>query len=236
MKAPSKVIQAQIEKGAPLSAFAIEKLRNAGQDSALKANAHNVVLAMLEGKPIRQCDLDEAVQYYPDQANEWIASGGHVKEEKNLAEWTSIYRIAKDLGVSEQSIHQMIKRNLSVAPRPNSQGKYNRNEVKEFVSNRAYNTSRGGKDYKQKILEQEYRLKKVKADEAESLLIPRDEVFDLVQGIDIAVEAFSVALIDRLAHNDKEKEVGLKYAKAYFKNWRDSLASLVQYQGKRADF
>jgi predicted DNA-binding protein YlxM (UPF0122 family) len=232
MKAPSKVIQTQIEKGTPLSLFAIEKLKTAGHEDALRENAHNIVVAMLEGKSIRQFDLDQAMIFFPEQANEWLSSGGKVKEEKAVAEWTSIYAIAKELNVSEQSIHQMIKRNITVAPRPNSQGKYNRTEVKEFVANRAYNTSRGSKDYKQKILEQDFRLKKIKADEAENLLIPRDEVFDLVQGIDIAVEAFSVALIDKLAHNEKEKEEGLKYAKAFFKNWRDSLASLVRYEGK----
>lgn len=227
MKEPSKVIKSQLESGKPLSAFAVDKLRAGEQEQALKANAHNVVLSMLEGKTIRQHDLDEALAYYPDSANEWLASGGKVKEERSLAEWTSIYQIAKELNVSEQSIHQMIKRNLTVAPRPNSQGKYNRTEVKEFVSNRAYNTSRGSKDYKQKILEQEYRLKKVKADEAEGLVIARATVVDILYDADVTLETVLKAMVKECSTDETRQDKLLKKAKIHFKRWRDYLASLA---------
>lgn len=226
MKAPTKIIKEQLEKGQPLSLFAVEKLRTASQDEALKANANNIILAMLAGKPIRQHDLDEAVRYYPEQANQWLASGGRVKEEKALAEWTSIYQIAKEMGVSEQSIHQMMKRNITVAPRPNSQGKYNRNEVKEFVSNRAYSTSRGSKDFKQKILEQEYRLKKCKADEAERLVIARATVVDILTDADIVLETILKDFANECAKDEAQQKKLLVKAKAQFKRWREFIASL----------
>lgn len=227
MKPVSQVIQQSIEKGIPLSSFAIERLRTNNQDGILKANAHNIVLAMIEGKPIRQCDYEEAVTFFPEQANEWLASGGKVKEEKSLSEWTSIYAIAKELNVSEQSIHQMMKRNITVAPRPNSQGKYNRNEVKEFVANRAYNTSRGSKDYKQKILEQEFRLKKCKADEAEGLVIARATVIDILNDADITLESVLKAVIKDCTTDERKQEQQIKKAKIHFKRWREFIASLA---------
>ena len=227
MKAPSKVIQTQLEKGVPLSLFALEKLRTAGHQDALKANAHNIVVAMLEGKNIRQFDLDEALTHFPEQANEWLASGGKVKEEKSGAEWTSIYAIARELNTSEQSIHQMIKRNITVAPRPNSQGKYNRSEVKEFVANRAYNTSRGSKDYKQRILEQEYRLKKCKADEAEGLVIAKATAVDIFNDADIILEGVLKGMVKDLTKDEREQEKAIKKAKIHFKRWREFIASLA---------
>lgn len=225
MKAPSKVVQAQIEKGTPLSAFAIEKLRAKGNEEALKANAHNIVLAMLEGKPIRQVDLDEAVRYYPDQAKEWIDSGGTVKEEKGLAAWTSIYRIAKDLGMSEQNIHQVMKRNPTSAPRPNSQGKFNRNEVREFMESKSRDLTRGSKDYKQKILEQEYRLKKVKADEAEGLVLSKAEAEDIFGNADVVLESVLTHWVNAFCKEGREEEA-LAYAKVQFQFWRNHLEKI----------
>ena len=227
MKEPTKVIKAQLEKGQLLSAFAVEKLRSGGQEQALKANAHNVVLAMLEGKPIRKIDLDEALTYCPEQANEWLASGGKVKEDKRAPRWESIYAIAKERGCSEQSIHQMIKRNPTVAPRPNSQGKYNSDEVNQFMDNRSYNVGRGSKDYKQKILEQEYRLKKVKADEAEGLVIAKATVVDILHDADVTLESVLKSMVKECSTDDTKQAQLLKKAKVHFKRWRDYLASLA---------
>lgn len=227
MNNPSKVIKNQLEKGKPLSSFAVDKLRKANQEEALRANAHNIVLAMLEGKTISQLEFDEAEHYFPKESQEWKDAGGTVKDEKKLAEWTSIYQIARWLGASEQAIHQMIKRNSAVAPRPNHQGKYNKNEVKEFYENHSYSISKSSKDFKQKILEQEFRLKKCKADEAEGLVIAKATVIDILNDADITLEGVLKGMIKDLTKNEREQERAIKKAKIHFKRWREFIASLA---------
>lgn len=77
-KSAGEVIADRLRAGKPLSAFAVSQLRAQGQEGALRANAANVVRAMLEGRPISAGDLAEAERYHPDEAAKWRASGGRV--------------------------------------------------------------------------------------------------------------------------------------------------------------
>lgn len=77
-KSAGEVIAERLRAGRTLSAFAVAQLRSQGQEGALRANAANVVRAMLEGRIISACDLAEAERYHPDKAEEWKAAGGRV--------------------------------------------------------------------------------------------------------------------------------------------------------------
>lgn len=77
-KSAGEVIADRLRAGKPLSAFAVSQLRAQGQEGALRANAANVVRAMLEGRPITRDQLAEAERYFPAKARAWREAGGRV--------------------------------------------------------------------------------------------------------------------------------------------------------------
>lgn len=77
-KSAKDVVAAALERGTPLSAFAVAELREAEQEGALRANAANVVKAMLAGRPITREQFAEAERYFPAKARAWVESGGRV--------------------------------------------------------------------------------------------------------------------------------------------------------------
>ncbi len=72
------VVADALERGVPLAPFAVAELRAAEQEGALRANAANVVKAMLAGRPITRGQLAEAERYYPAKAKAWREAGGRV--------------------------------------------------------------------------------------------------------------------------------------------------------------
>ena len=70
------VVADALERGVPLAPFAVAELRAAEQEGALRANAANVVKAMLAGRPITRDQLAEAERYYPAKARAWREAGG----------------------------------------------------------------------------------------------------------------------------------------------------------------
>lgn len=72
------VVADALERGVPLAPFAVAELRAAEQEGALRANAANVVKAMLAGRPITRGQLAEAERYYPTKAKAWREAGGRV--------------------------------------------------------------------------------------------------------------------------------------------------------------
>lgn len=77
-KSAKDVVAAALERGTPLSAFAVAELREAEQEGALRANAANVIKAMLSGRPITRDQFAEAERYFPAKARAWVESGGRV--------------------------------------------------------------------------------------------------------------------------------------------------------------
>lgn len=72
------VVADALERGVPLAPFAVAELRAAEQEGALRANAANVVKAMLAGRPITRDQLAEAERYFPAKARAWVEAGGRV--------------------------------------------------------------------------------------------------------------------------------------------------------------
>ena len=77
-KSAKDVVAAALERGTPLSAFAVAELREAEQEGALRANAANVVKAMLAGRPITREQFAEAERYFPAKARAWVEAGGRL--------------------------------------------------------------------------------------------------------------------------------------------------------------
>lgn len=218
----------KLEKGEPISSYMISKLRNQNYTDALKLNASNIVKLMQAGKDITDVDLKEALAYFPDEATAWIEAGGKARETLSLGEWATIYAIAKHIGVSEQSLRQMIKRNPCDAPQPNERGQYNVQQLKHWHSQRSYNTTRDNKDTKQQILEQEYRIKKVKADREEELVIDKSVVESVLADADMTLEAVLKDFVKEIASDEEKQQHYLEKAKMQFDRWRAFICRISQ--------
>ena len=220
MKTLSDTLKRQLERGKPLAPLAVAKLRKAGNEAVLKANAGNIVKAMLTGGAVTAEQLDEAQRYFPEQAAEWLEAGGRVAQGKG-ERWITLTACARELGATQQNLYALITRHPDEAPRQRADGKYELAAVRDFY--RIY-TRRNAAPLKEQILEQELRLKRVKADEAEGLLIARATVVDILMEADIQLEAALTAMAKKYAGENYGKAIA--DAKTGFKRWREFLAEL----------
>lgn len=220
MKTLSDTLKRQLERGNPLAPFAVAKLRKAGNEAVLKANAGNIVKAMLTGGAVTAEQLEEAQRYYPEQAAEWLEAGGRVAQGKG-ERWMSLNAIAAEMGVTQPALYQMITRHPDEAPSKRADGKWEYGQVRDFYATR---TRRQNAPLKEQILEQELRLKRVKADAAEGLLIERATVVDILTEADVQLEAALTAMAKKYAGAQYERAI--EDAKTGFKRWREFLAEL----------
>lgn len=141
----------------------------------------------------------------------------------------SISVIAQDLGISRQALWQMMRNHPSEVPLQKSDGKYNREEMYAFWK-KFSNINTDSKSFRERIYEQEYRLKKVKADEAEKRVIPKALVIDLWRDTDVVLEnalkrAAQIAAKKRIVNPNYNEEALyeeiLEDLKPQFKRWRD---------------
>ena len=149
--------------------------------------------------------------------------------------YESIGKIAHEIGTSRQNLSKMLKRHREEAPQPNSKGKYNLEEVRAFYHHRTYKST-VCEDLKERILEQQYRLKKIKADEAEKRVIPKALVIDLWRDTDVVLEnalkrAAQIAAKKRIVNPNYNEEALceeiLEDIKPRFNRWRDFLKTLT---------
>lgn len=225
MKTLSDTLKRQLDKGKPLAPLAVAKLRKAGNDAVLKANAGNVVKAMLTGKAIKAEDLAEAERYFPEQAREWREAGGRVVGEKDEG-WLPLNAIATRIGARQSDVWKMLHAHPDEAPPQRADGKYELDAVRAFYEARSY---RSNASLKEQILEQELRLKRVKADEAEGMLIERATVVDILMEADVQLEAALTAMARKYGQ-DPDKAIA--DAQALFKRWREFLSELSTVKPK----
>lgn len=140
--------------------------------------------------------------------------------------YESIGKIAHEIGTSRQNLSKMLKRHSEEAPQPNSEGKYDLEEVRAFYHHRTYKST-VCEDLKAKILEQQYRLKKIKADEAEGLVIAKSMVVDLLMDADITLESVMKMFIEECSKDKAEQARLLERAKIHFNRWREFLKTLT---------
>lgn len=144
----------------------------------------------------------------------------------------SISRIAAELNTSKQALSQMIKRNKGTAPEPDADGKYSVSAVKAFYEARAYDTSESSSGLRIDILEQEYRIKKAKADEYEARFISKELALDMfTTGMQI-IESVLKSSIEVIGKDlsAKEKEREYRDARAQFRFMDEFIASLRDRQ------
>lgn len=82
------------------------------------------------------------------------------------------------------------------------------------------------KDMKIKILEQEYRFKKLKADRVEGLLESRDTMHDEIVNADRNLEEAMKHIIFKTTQDKEREKEYIEIAKEYFEVWRDFLRIL----------
>lgn len=230
MEGLSKANEERLNNGETLADYTVSRLRAKNSTDALKKNASNALDKIKAGKAVTSCELREAMAYYPDETHSFV-DGGKVKEKEVIGEWASVYAIAKHIGVSQQSMRQMIKRNPLDAPEPNCVGRYNVQELAQWYKQRSYSNGKESKDTRQQILEQEYRLKKVKADREEELVIDKSVVVAILTDADILLEALIKDMAKEIFPNDREKqEWWIERGKKHFENWRAFLQALHRPQ------
>ena len=228
MNGVSDTLKRQLERGKPLAPLAVAKFRKAGNEAVLKANAGNIVKAMLSGGAVTAEQLEEVQRYFPEQAAEWLEAGGKVAQGKG-ERWMSLNAIAAEMGVTQPALYQMITRHPDEAPAKRADGKWEYGQVRDFYATR---TRRQNAPLKEQILEQELRLKRVKADAAERLLIERATVVDILTEADVQLEAALTAMAKKYAGAQYERAI--EDAKTGFKRWREFLAELSGGSGGNA--
>lgn len=140
-----------------------------------------------------------------------------------------ISRIAAELDTSRQALSQMLKRHASIAPTPDAEGKYDAEAVKAFYSARAYATGDSAESLRLEILEQEHRLKKAKADEAESKVMPKEQAAEVLTDVVFIIEDILKAAVKHFYANRTEAERQRIYnnARKRFKRADDFLSGLA---------
>lgn len=219
MKTLSDALKRQLERGKPLTSFAIAKLRKAGNEAVLKANAGNIVKIMLTGGTLTAEHLEEVKRYYPEQAQEWLDAGGRVAGGKG-GRWLTLNACATEMGVRQSDLWRAIERHPAEAPRKRADGLYELAAIRDFYNEHSYKSNA---PLKEQILTQELRLKRVKADAAEGMLIERATVVDILMEADVQLEAALKAMAEKYAPNNP---TALDAAKAGFKRWREFLQDL----------
>lgn len=226
MTGVSDTLKRQLERGKPLAPLAVARLRKAENETVLKANAANVVKAMMTGRAITAEQLEEAQKYFPQEASDWLAEGGRVSGARKGERWMSLRACALELGTTQQGLYKLVQKHPDEAPRKRADGKYELGEVRDFF---AALTRRNNLPLKEQILEQELRLKRVKADAAEGLLIERSTVVDILTEADVQLEAALTAMAKK--YGGAQYERALADAKTAFKRWREFLAELSGAEG-----
>ncbi len=221
MSTLSQDIQRQLARGKPLAPLAVARLRKAGNETVLKANAGNIVKAMMTGKAITADQLEEARAYYPKEAEDWLEAGGRVSGAKKGERWMSLRACALELGATQQNLYKLIQKHPNEAPKKRADNKYEYGAVRDFY---AALTRRNNLPLKEQILEQELRLKRVKADAAEGLLIERSTVVDILTEADVQLETALTTMAKK--YGGAQYERALAEAKTAFKRWREFLAEL----------
>ena len=220
------ILKRQLDKGKPLAPLAVAKLRKAGNEAVLKANAGNIIKWMLAGKAIKAEDLAEAERYFPEQAREWRETGGLCVGEKD-GQWLNLTQISARIGARQSDVWKMLHAHPDEAPPQRADGKYELDAVRAFYEARSY---RSNASLKEQILEQELRLKRVKADEAEGMLIERATVVDILMEADVQLEAALTAMAKKYG---QDPDKAISDAQALFKRWREFLSELSTVKPKK---
>lgn len=131
----------------------------------------------------------------------------------------SLNAIAPIIGISRVALAKMMSNGGSETPSTVDGKNYYAIEVIEFWLNRAKKTNT---DVKKAILEEELRLKRVKADEAEKKVIKRSTVVDLFMMADVVIETV-INNVCQIAFKDdkREREKRKRECMNEFKFWRD---------------
>lgn len=159
------------------------------------------------------------------QAREWRETGGKVVGEKDEG-WLSLNAIATRIGARQSDVWKMLHAHPDEAPPQRADGKYELEAVRAFYEARSY---RSNASLKEQILEQDLRLRRVKADQAEGMLIERAAVVDILMEADVQLEAALTTMARKYGTKDAIIE-----AQALFKRWREFLAELSTVKPKKA--
>lgn len=139
--------------------------------------------------------------------------------------YESVNKIAKVIGTTRQNLAKMLKRHAEEAPKPDENGKYDLEEVRKFYHFRTY-TPECVDEIKLKALEQEYRLKKAKADEYEARFMSREDAYLIVKtSLEIIEKCLSNFMDDLNVTEEKRAELTRHYKVQFkrFYDYRDSL-------------
>lgn len=216
MRPLSETLKAKIEGGIPLSPFAVAQLRKAGQEQALKANAQNVIRAMLEGTRITEEQFEEARRYFPERAQEFLDAGGKIVEDKNARQTCSA--IARRLAIAQPTLYKLLRAHDD-APQPDAAGKYDAKEVTAWYLSHKVARAKPA-SLKEQALAEDVRIKRAKADMAEGKAIPRDEVEELF--LRIYNLCWATLLTNAKRYGSDEKEA-IENARADFAELRQKL-------------
>lgn len=138
--------------------------------------------------------------------------------------YDTVSQIAREIGTTRQNLAKMLQRHEN-APKPNEEGKYDLEAVRKFYNYRTY-VSEGVKDLKNSILEQEYRLKKAKADEAEDRVISTEIVKEILDEGEKVFERVLRDFINGIITDKEQRESAFKECRMQFKRWDNFRASL----------
>lgn len=137
----------------------------------------------------------------------------------------NIAQAAKVLGITRQTLGEMLKVNQADAPQRGEDGLFDFAELRRF--HEAHSKTRTPQDLKVRVLEEELRLKKVKADEAEDRVITKDLAFDMFCEGDRIMQSVLKETLDDLCQDESKKAKHFAKIQARFKTWRDFLSYLA---------
>lgn len=137
----------------------------------------------------------------------------------------NITQAAKMLGLTKQALGEMLRHHPDEAPMRGEDGLFDFGELKTFHEGRG--KVRTPQALKVRVLEEELRLKKVKADEAEDRVITKDLAFDMFCEGDRIMQSVLKETLDDLCQDESKKAKHFAKIQARFKTWRDFLSYLA---------
>lgn len=145
--------------------------------------------------------------------------------------YETINKIASEIGTTRQNLAKMLKRHAAEAPKPDENGRYDLEEVRKFYNYRTY-TPEKGEAIKLKSLEQEYRLKKAKADEYEAQFMSREDAYLIVKMGILIIEDCLSRFMDDLNLTEEQRAELKRECKIQFKRFYDFRDNLAPKKGR----